>query len=315
MIGYSSKLSTNIILLYMIKIYSSKYWCAFINKWVVKLSYLIPSDRLYLNVRYYLKFNRKIDWKNPKSYTEKLQWLKVYNRVPLYSKLVDKFEVKSIVADIIGEEHIIKTLGIWNSFSEIDFGHLPKQFVLKCTHDSGGLVIVKDRDKMNMEKIKVKIEKCLKYNFYQAGREWPYKNVQPRIIAEEYMTDESHTELKDYKFFCFDGEPKFLFIASDRPYDTRFDFFDLDFKHLPFTNGHPLSNKVIKKPKGFETMISLAKKLSKGMPHVRIDFYDIDGKVYFGEYTFFHHSGFESFDPVEWDYKIGNILTIHNDVI
>lgn len=271
------------------------------------------SDEVYLKLRYRAVFGSKLNLLNPTGYNEKIQWLKLYDRKPQYTTLVDKAEVKDYVAKIIGKQYIIPTLGIWNNFDEIDFDMLPNQFVLKSTHDSGGLIICKDKKKLDKVKAKIKIEKSLRRNFYFEGRQWPYKNVNPRVIAEQYMVDESGYELKDYKFFCFDGEPKIMFIASDRGKegeDTKFDFFDMKFKHLNLKNGHPMSDKMISKPESFEKMKELAAILSKGIPHVRIDFYDINGKIYFGEMTFFHHSGFCPFEPSEWDKKLGSWIRL-----
>ena len=280
----------------------------------IKVCNFLPI-KLYLSLRLFFTCGTWMNWRNPKTFNEKLQWLKVNNRNPNYTKLVDKYAVKEYVAGIIGEDFIIPTLGVWNSFDEIDFDSLPNQFVLKCTHDSGGLVICKDKSKLDIEKARAKIERSLKTNYYNWSKEWPYKNVLPRIIAEKYMEDESGYELKDYKFFCFDGTPKALFIAADRGVDgeeTKFNFYDTDFNLLPFTNGHPNSSQIISKPKSFELMKELASKLSEGMPHVRIDFYDIYGKIYFGEITFYHWSGFTPFVPIEWDYKFGEWLKLSN---
>lgn len=279
---------------------------------VVRLCDILPV-RLYLSLRLFFTCGTWMNWKHPKTFNEKLQWLKVYNRNPEYTKLVDKYAVKKYVASVIGEEYIIPTLGVWNTFDEIDFDILPNQFVLKCTHDSGGLVICKNKNKFDIEEAREKIERSLKVNYYNWSKEWPYKNVPPRIIAEKYMEDESGYELKDYKFFCFDGEPKALFIAADRGVEreeTKFNFYDTDFNLLPFTNGHPNSSRPIAKPESFEQMKELAAKLSKGMPHVRIDFYDIYGQIYFGEITFFHWSGFTPFVPKEWDYKFGEWIKL-----
>lgn len=270
-------------------------------------------DKIFLKLAFRAEMHKKLNLSHPVSYNEKLQWLKLYDRRPEYSKMVDKYEVKQYVAELIGENYIIPTLGVWNSFDEIDFNVLPKQFVLKCTHDSGGLVICKNKDKMDFDEARQKIESCLKKNYYYLWREWPYKYVKPRIIAEQYMEDESGYELKDYKFFCFDGVPKYMFIASDRSNsetETKFDFFDMEFKHLPFRNGHPNAERVFEKIDGFEKMKELASKLSKGIPHVRVDFYSINGQVYFGELTFFHWSGMVCFEPEIWDYKLGDLINL-----
>ena len=254
-----------------------------------------------------------LDLDNPQTYNEKLQWQKLYDRRPEYTKMVDKYDAKEYVANIIGKEYIIPTLAVYDRVEDIDFDALPDQFVLKCTHDSGGIVICKDKSTLDIAAALKKLERGLKTNFYYQNREWPYKNVKPRIIAEQYMVDESGYELKDYKWFCFDGEPKALFIASDRGSDkeeTKFDFFDMDFNHLPFTNGHPNASRPIMKPAGFDKMKELAAKLSKGLMQARIDFYDINGQVYFGEITFFHWSGMKPFVPREWDYIFGSYIKL-----
>lgn len=250
---------------------------------------------------------------DPITFNEKLQWLKLYDHKPVYTTMVDKYEAKQYVADRIGKEYIIPTLGVWDRFDEIDFSKLPDQFVLKCTHDSGGLVICKDKSQLDLDSARKKINNCLKRNYFWVGREWPYKNVKPRIIAEKYMEDPETKELRDYKFFCFNGVAKALFIASDRQTageETKFDFFDINFNHLPFTNGHPNAEIAPTKPDSFSEMVTLAEKLSKGIPHVRVDFYDVNGKVYFGELTFSHWSGFVPFRPKEWDEIFGSWIVL-----
>lgn len=275
--------------------------------------YNLMSDDKFLCMQFKNVFGYDLDLENPKTYSEKLQWLKLYDRNKYYVELVDKEKVKEIVADKIGQEYIIPTLGVWNKFENINFEQLPNQFVLKCTHDSGGLIICTDKNKLNVRKARKKMNKSLKNNYYMQNREWPYKNVPRKIIAEQYMVDESGYELKDYKFFCFDGKVKAMFIASDRESDseeTKFDFFDSEFNKLPFTNGHPNSKKQFIKPKTFDEMKMLAEKLSKGLPQARIDFYDVNGKVYFGEITFFHWSGFKKFNPPIWDKKFGEWIDL-----
>lgn len=275
------------------------------------------SDETYLKLRYNCIMGRKLNLDNPVTYNEKLQWLKLYDRKPEYTKMVDKYEAKKYVADIIGEEYIIPTLGVWDTVDDIDFDALPKQFVLKCTHDSGGLVICKDKAELDIEETKNTLNHFLHRNFYSIHREWPYKNVKPRIIAEKYMEDESGYELKDYKFFCFNGKVNAMFIATDRNAETEtcFDFFDCNFNHMPVINGHPNTKKEIKKPLGFEKMIELAEKLSSGIPQVRIDFYDINGNIYFGEITFFHWSGLKKFEPEKYDKIFGDWITLPNKTI
>lgn len=421
------------------------------------------SDKAYLTIQFRTQCGYSVNWDCPKTFNEKLQWLKVYDHNPEYSKMVDKYEAKKYVASIIGEEYIIPTLGVWDSIDEIDWDSLPNQFVLKCTHDSGGLVVCRDKSKLDKESAIAKLRKSFANNFYYSTREWPYKNVKPRVLAEKYMEDKptnpevadltdykffcfngeptycqvirgrnteesidfydmdwNHQEfcglnpkvqngkvpverpvhldtmkdvckrlaknipfarvdlyvinekeyfgeitfyphggmgvfrpdewntrigdlinlqgefrggykilmnkdiciekfdypkpeLTDYKYFCFNGEPKAIFIASDRldpTVDTKFDFFDMDFNHLDFRGGHPNATKPVLKPAGFEHMKELARKLSKGIPHVRVDFYDIDGHVYFGELTFYHWGGMAPFDPEEWNYKFGEWIDL-----
>ena len=271
-------------------------------------------DKLYLQLYYFAKFKKPLNLKSPQTYNEKLQWLKLYDRKDVYTTMVDKHEVKKYVADIIGEEYIIPTLAVYDSFDQIDFDALPEQFVLKCTHDSGGLVICRDKARLNKEAARKKLEKSLKNNFYYQSREWPYKNVKPRIIAEQFIEDTTTAELRDYKFFCFDGVAKALFVATERQAseETKFDFFDMDYNHIDMRHGHPNSAVVPQKPINFEKMRELSEKLSIGFPELRVDFYEVDGKVYFGELTFFHHGGLVPFEPEEWDYTFGSWIKLPN---
>ena len=277
-----------------------------------KLSKILP-DRVYLKIKYRAQFGRNLNLKNPQTFNEKLQWLKLYNCKPEYSNMVDKYEAKKVVSSIIGQEHVIPTIGVWDKFDDIDFDKLPDQFVLKCTHDCGGLVICRDKKQLDKTAAKHKIEKCLKRNYYWQDRERPYKFLKPRIIAETYIEDNKSGQLPDYKFFCFDGVVRAFFIATDRQNheeETKFDFFDADGNHLDVRNGHPNANPCPELPKELELMKKFASVLSKGIPQVRIDFYECNGMVYFGEMTFFHWSGFVPFDPEEWDYKFGEWITL-----
>lgn len=274
------------------------------------------SDKMVIQNLYKKTIGKKLNLENPKTFNEKLQWLKLYDRKPIYTTMVDKYEVKEYMKEKIGQEYIIPTLAVWDNVEDIDFDSLPNQFVLKCTHDSGGLVICKDKSKFDKDIAIKKIKKAMGRNYFYANREWPYKNVKPRIIAEQYMEDESGYELKDYKFFCFDGEVKALFIATDRGVEgeeTKFDFFDENFNHLPIKNGHDNARREFVCPDGFDKMKELASKLSKGIPQLRVDFYNINGKIYFGELTFFHWSGLKPFDPEEWDYKFGGYIKLPID--
>lgn len=270
------------------------------------------NDETFIRWEYFSGMRKFPNLKNPQTYNEKLQWLKLNDIHPEYAEIVDKHLAKEYVKRVLGnDEIIIPTLGVYDSFDEIDFSNLPNQFVLKTTHDSGGVVVCPDKDKFNKEGAHAKLERSLKNNYYFEHREYPYKYVKPRIIAEQFMVDESGTELKDYKFFVFNGKCKMLFVATDRSIgDVKFDFFDEKFNHLPFIQGHPWAKKEIKKPAGFERMVRLAEELGKPFPHVRVDLYDINGKIYFGELTFFHFSGNVPFEPVEWDYRIGEWLNL-----
>lgn len=271
------------------------------------------TDEQFIRSTYLRKFGREIDLDNPQTFNEKLQWLKLNYRNTLYTKLVDKYEVKDYIAGKIGEQYVIPTLGVWESFEDIDFNSLPDSFVLKCTHDSGGLVIVKDKSRFDKEAAKKKIDASLKNNYYYQSREWVYKDVKPRIIAERYLEDSKTGELRDYKFFCFDGEVKAMFIATERQKEgeeVKFDYFDADFNHLPFKQEHENAAVIPEKPVCFDEMKKLASVLSQGIPEVRVDFYEVDGKVYFGEMTFFHFGGFMPFRPEEWDYTFGSWITL-----
>ncbi len=270
-------------------------------------------DKAYLHLMYRVKMKKPLNLKTPSTFNEKLQWLKLYDRKPEYSCMVDKYEAKKYIAERIGDQYIIPTLGVWDRFEDIDFSLLPNRFVLKCTHDSGGLVICKDKAKLDVEAAKKKISKSLKRNYFKHGREWAYKNVRPRIIAEEYMEDTETGELRDYKFFAFDGTPRALFIATERQNtqtDTRFDFFDMDYNHMDIRNGHPNADTIPAKPRNFEEMKRLAAVLSKGIPQLRVDFYEVNERVYFGELTFAHWSGMMPFEPEKWDRIFGDWIIL-----
>lgn len=269
---------------------------------------------IYLKKVFKLRVGIKLNLNTPRTFTEKLQWLKIHDHKPQYTTMVDKYEVKKYVADKIGEQYIIPTLGVWESFDEINFNKLPNQFVLKCTHDSGGLVICRNKIQFDKQAARRKISKSLKRNYYYLGREWPYKNVPPRIIAEQYMKDSETSELRDYKFFCFNGEPIYCQVISDRSSVETIDFYDMEWTHQPFTGlalpRKPFSEVSISVPRTFEKMKKSAKVLSKDIPFVRVDFYEINGEMYFGELTFYPASGFGEFSPDEWNYKLGDMITL-----
>ena len=287
------------------------FWAHALNR----LVYVLP-DKWYLFFRFKNRVGYWPHLNHPRTFNEKLQWLKLNDRHAEYTQMVDKIDAKKYVASIIGDKYIIPTLGVWNSVDEIEWDKLPNQFVIKVSSDSGGIVVCKDKQTLDIEKAKEKLTNGWGKNYYVHNKEYPYRDLTPRIIAEEYKEDESGYELRDYKIFCFNGEPKILFVASDRQKageDTKFDFFDLNWNHLPFTNGHPNSKEHIAKPKNFEEMLEIAKKLSVGIPQVRIDLYNCNGQIYFGEITFFNWSGMTAFDPVEWDFKLGKLIKLPCD--
>lgn len=275
-----------------------------------KASHLLP-DKLYIQMRYRMRMGEWPDLKNPKTYNEKLQWIKLYDRKPEYVTMVDKYDVKEYVAKLIGEEYVIPNIGVWNDFEEIDFDKLPQQFVLKCTHDSGGLVICKDKSKLDIQAAKKKINGSLNSNYYWHSREWPYKNVKPRIIAEQYMVDESGVELKDYKIFTFNGEPKFIQVDFGRFDGHKRNLYTTDWEYMDIMNYYPTAPEIqIEKPICLDKMLELSRILSAGIPHLRTDFYVIDGKVYFGELTFFHGSGMKQYVPRSFEKTMGDWMEL-----
>lgn len=279
-----------------------------------KSSILLP-DKMFIKLEYRYYTGRKLNLDNPKTFNEKLQWLKLYYRRPEYTKLVDKYEVRKYIAETIGEEYLIPLLGVWDKFDDIDFSKLPNQFVLKCTHDSGGLVICKDKKKFSIEEARKKINKHLKRNFYYVHREWAYKNVKPRIICEKYMVDESGTELKDYKIFCFNGEPKLIQVDYNRFNGHKRNLYDIEWNYIPNSIKYPTDpNTIIKKPNKLNEMLELARVLSNGYPHVRVDFYYVNDRIYFGEMTFYHGAGYEKFEPESLEFEMGSWLELPSKI-
>lgn len=277
-----------------------------------KMIGLVP-DKRWISFYFKKQTGYKMDWKNPKTFNQKLQWLKLYNRKPIYSTMVDKCEAKKHVADVIGEEYIIPTLGVWDKFDDINFDKLPDQFVLKCTHDSGGVLIVKDKAKFDKEAARKMFRIALNRNNCSVNREWPYKNVKPRIIAEKLITEISNPDgLVEYKIFCFGGEPKIVLVCKGQAHGVgrTNDYCDLNLQRLPFTSLNPNSKGDLSVPKELPQLLEVARKLSAGIPQVRVDTYLADGKIYFGELTFFHNSGMAKFDPYEWDEKLGEWITL-----
>lgn len=272
------------------------------------------SDKTFLNITYLIHFGKKIDWDNPRSFNEKLQWLKLNDRNPAYNRLVDKYEVKEYVANILGDQYIIPTIGVWDNVEDVPFNSLPDQYVIKCTHDSGSVCVCTDKNHFDVESAKKKLSKGLKKNLFYWGREWPYKNVKARIIAEKYLEDKNGS-LNDYKLMCFNGEVKCSFVCSDRfnGKGLKVTFFDKEWVKMPFCRHYPSADYEIPAPTTYNKMVELAEKLAKGIPFVRVDFYEVNGHPYFGEMTFFPGNGVEEFRPEEWDYTLGNWIDINKN--
>lgn len=278
---------------------------------VKRLPLRFLEDKTYCSLIYRLRTGKKMDWDTPKTYNQKLQWIKLYDHRPEYTVMVDKCAAKQWVAKRIGEQYIIPTLGVWQHFDEIDFDTLPDQFVLKCTHDSGGLVIVKDKKTLDKKAAKRKLEKCLRKNYYYFNREWAYKGVPPRIIAEKYMVDETGTDLKDYKVFTFDGQPKLIQVDFDRFTNHRRNLYTPQWQYIDAEIDYPADPKVkIAPPQKLDEMLKLAHKLSVGYPHIRVDFYSIREHIYFGELTLYHGGGLETFRPEEFGKTLGDWLIL-----
>lgn len=276
------------------------------------------TDEQYLKLAWKVDMGGKLNLQNPKTFNEKLQWLKLNDRKSLYTQLVDKYEAKHWVANLIGDDYIIPTYGIWENFDDINFEKLPKQFVIKCTHDSCGLVICKDKSRLNIGSAQNKINKSLRRNYYYRDREWPYKDVKPRIIVEKFMSDGRTLEsgLTDFKFFCFSGHPKFLYVSQglDNHATAKIAFYDLHGKKMWFKRAdyHELSEDEFSLPKTFSEMVNVAAILAKNIPcpFVRIDLYEINGKVYFSEITFSPCGGHLPFSPVKADFELGKLLKL-----
>lgn len=267
------------------------------------------SDKTYVTLKYRLNMGHPLRLRNPQTFTEKLNWLKLYDHDPRYPGVVDKWEVMDFVKERIGEAYCVKKFGVWEHFDQIDFDALPDRFVLKCTHDSGGVVICKDKATFDQEAARKKLEASLKTNYYWLNREWPYRQIQPRILAEEYLEDATSHSLPDYKFFCFDGEPKFLFVVIGRAEGkTCADFFDTEYHRFPVRQRHPNAPVPPEKPQCFTEMLELSRKLSAGFKHVRVDFFQVNGKVYFGEMTLTHSGGYHPFQPESYDELFGSYL-------
>ncbi len=269
------------------------------------------SDKVYISLDWKRVMDYPLNLENPQSFNEKMAWMKIYDHNPLYTKLADKWLVKDYVALHCGTQYVVKNYGVWNDFDSIDFDILPNQFVLKCTHASGGIAICKDKVQFDRKRAKDKLTRCLKINFYPQYREWVYKDIKPRIIAEEFIGD----DLQDYRVYCFNGEPKIIYSYTNKsnnegtkPEPEYCDIFDTEWNPLPYhQNSLPLGN--IPCPKHLNEILDCSRKLSSGIPFVRVDFYDND-KVLFSECTFYPGAGMSHFHPREWDFKLGSWIKL-----
>lgn len=270
------------------------------------------DDQKYLKRLFKAFMGYELNLENPKTFNEKLNWLKLYDRKPEYTIMVDKYLAKKYVADRIGEEYVVPLLGVWDNFDEINFDSLPSQFVLKTTHDCGGVVVCKNKKTFDKKKTKKCFEKHLKRNFYLGSREWPYKNIQPRIIAEKFMQDGDSKFLPVYKFFCFDGKPTIIqCIQNDKQKNESIDYFDTNWNVLELKQNFPNSINLIEKPKELEKMIEIASALSKDKQgFIRVDLYVVNSQIYFSEFTFFSDAGLIAFNPNEWDLKLGEMIKL-----
>lgn len=269
----------------------------------------ILPDSLYLRLYYRAVMKKKLDLNNPKTFNEKLQWLKLNDRKPEYSIYVDKYAVRSFIAKTIGEKYLIPLIGVYDSVAEIDWEDLPRQFALKCTHGSGSNIICLDKEKFNIKHAENMLKKWMSKSFYWYGREWPYKNVRPRIICEELVLNENKIP-NDYKVLCFNGKAKIIQVHIDRFGDHRLDFYDVAWNKTGISSGHNTSDFVYEKPLQLEEMVRLSEKLGAGICHIRIDWYIANDKLYFGEMTLYDGSGFEPFDNEKDDYLLGSLIQL-----
>lgn len=277
------------------------------------------SDELFLRIKFWLRLNKKLNLNNPRTFSEKLQWLKLYDHRPEYTVMVDKVKAKEYVASIIGQQYIIPTLGVWEDPEQIEFESLPLKFVLKCNHNSGvGMFICKDKSKVTPEKweqVKEELRRGLKNNaYYLHSREWPYKDVPRRILAEQYIDPKPNVkDLPDYKWFCFNGEPKYCQVIQDRSTIETIDFFNTEWKHQEFVGFNPKADNAVQLPEcpqNLELHIRIARELSKGIPFARVDLYDTGDKVLFGEVTFYPAGGFGQFRPVQYNEIFGKMIEL-----
>lgn len=275
-----------------------------------KLKKLIP-DKIFIKIMFRKTMGYKLDFKDLRTFNEKLQYLKLYNRDPKHTLLVDKYRVREFISDVIGKEHLIPLLGVYNNYDEINFDKLPNKFVIKANHTSGDVIIINNKNDVDKTKLKETINKWMKRDYFINSREWPYKNVKRKIIIEKFMEDKKTNELRDFKFYCFNGNVELALVATGRKNNNlAFDYFDEDFNKVELKQGGPNSTFQIEKPTTWNEMIQISKKLSKGLIHVRVDLYSVNNKVYFGELTFFDSSGMAKFEPLKWDYILGEKIDL-----
>ena len=287
-----------------------RYTTSIIRLFIQRYCYKIFDDITYIRLVYFFTYYKFINLKKPKTFNEKLNWLKLYNRHDVYTTMADKYNVKKYVEAIIGSEYIVKNYGVYKNWDEINFSELPSRFVVKCTHDSGGAFVCKDKLHFDMNMVKETINRNLKKNYYWWYREWPYKNIEPQIIIDEYLENGASECLQDYKFLCFNGEPKYMYITikGEQIYEN---YYDMNYNPIYIDHGFPRNCVEFNKPSNFELMKELARKLSQGVPFVRVDFFDVKGKVYFGEFTFYDFGGMRPYKG-NWDEKLGELLILPN---
>lgn len=269
------------------------------------------SDKNYLKIMFWAHMGKRLNLKKPITYNEKLQWLKLHDRQSQYVMMADKYAVREHIAQVLGTEYLIPLLGVWENPDDIDFDALPQQFVLKCNHNSGtGMYICKDKSKMNIEQVKKELCKGLRQDYHLCGREWVYKNIKRRIIAEKFMVDETGVDLTDYKVMCFNGEPKIIQIHRGRFSEHCVDWYNTKWELLDVCLGTPMSGVKTEKLPFLDEMLEFSQKLAAGIPHVRVDWYYVNGQLYFGELTFFNASGFVPFEPEKWDEILGGYIDL-----
>ena len=267
----------------------------------------IPDER-YLSLFYLINFGKKPNLETPQSFNEKMNWLKLRDRRDVYTTMADKYAAKTYVAERIGPEYVVKNYGVYDRWEDIDFDSLPNKFVIKGTHDSGGAFICKDKNTFDFKEAEQRIKHNLRINYFFPLREWPYKNIKPRIIVDQLLDDHSGSELRDYKFWCFNGKPTFMYVTNKGKV-IKENFYDMDFKPISIDHGFERTIPEYEKPTNFDKMKELAAQLSAGIPFVRVDFFNVDGKIYFGEFTFYDWGGMRPFRN-DWDEKIGQFIEL-----